>query len=341
MQLIRESLHYYITPNISIYWLTTASTACDTHRYTAPVAAPIDEWCIENNNMWRSSTDTLQCWERSMLEVESMATQGSVSRPGAWSFPDAMELGTPGDGVYTWEESKSILALFAVSSAPLFLGNDPREGRMQQRLVDLLLNKDMLGVNQQYSSAAQFAGGRIKSMFPASELWAKPLETPQHGVAVVLFNRGGTAIGESTGLPLQPHCFDPNSSLGPCVGCFIDAGKSALAPCNDNVTASSGAATVALEFSDIPPAWLGLASTAPVDPAAGSGSGSGSRQIACDVFDVFGCPQEAAGCGTVGAAKGAALGRFTAGWNATIPPHGSRFLRLSGCARAPLEPVAS
>ena len=69
---------------------------------------------------------------------------------GAWSFPDAMELGTPGEGVYTWEESKSVLALFAVSSAPLFLGNDPREGRMQPRLVDLLLNKDMIGVNQQY-----------------------------------------------------------------------------------------------------------------------------------------------------------------------------------------------
>ena len=53
--------------------------------YTAPVAAPIDEWCIENNNMWRSSTDTLQSWGRTMVEVESMATQGHISRPGACS----------------------------------------------------------------------------------------------------------------------------------------------------------------------------------------------------------------------------------------------------------------
>ncbi len=29
-----------------------------------------------------------------MEEVESMATQGKISRPGAWSFPDALELGT-------------------------------------------------------------------------------------------------------------------------------------------------------------------------------------------------------------------------------------------------------
>ena len=81
--------------------------------------------------MWRSSTDTLQVWSRIMEEVESVATQGEISRPGAWSFPDALELGTPGGYTLTWEESKSNLALFAVSSSPIFLGNDPREGRMR------------------------------------------------------------------------------------------------------------------------------------------------------------------------------------------------------------------
>ena len=41
-----------------------------------------------------------------------------------------LELGVPGEGVYTWEETKAILALFAVTSSPLILGNDPRPGRM-------------------------------------------------------------------------------------------------------------------------------------------------------------------------------------------------------------------
>jgi hypothetical protein len=31
-----------------------------------------------------------------MIEVESMATQGHISRPGAWSFPDCLELGVAG-----------------------------------------------------------------------------------------------------------------------------------------------------------------------------------------------------------------------------------------------------
>ena len=59
----------------------------------AEVPPAIDPWCIENNNMWRSQTDVLQCWPRSMIEVESMSTQGTLSGPGAWSFPDCLELG--------------------------------------------------------------------------------------------------------------------------------------------------------------------------------------------------------------------------------------------------------
>jgi hypothetical protein len=98
-----------------------------------------------------------------MIEIESMAMQGPISRPGAWSFPDCSELGTAGLFSYTWEESKSILALFAVTSSPIILGNDPRPGRMQPRLVDLYLNPDMLAVNQQYSTAAKHAGGRLWS----------------------------------------------------------------------------------------------------------------------------------------------------------------------------------
>ena len=51
-----------------------------------------------------------------------MVGMGSISRPGAWAFPDCLELGVPGSGVLTWEESKSHLALYAVTSAPLILG---------------------------------------------------------------------------------------------------------------------------------------------------------------------------------------------------------------------------
>jgi hypothetical protein len=137
-------------------------------------------------------------------------------------------------------------------------------------------------------------------------VWAKPLESPGV-VAVVLFNRAGLAVGSQPpgNSPLPPFCTNSASSNYPCVGCFVDDDKPWLAPCDDNATASAGAQEVSLDFARLPGAWLGLAD---------------NGTISCDIFDVF-----------ASAARGAALGRFSGGWRATVPPHGVRFLRVSGC----------
>ena len=286
---------------------------------TGPVVVPVaDPWCLANNNMWRSNTDVLQNWCRTMVEVESLATQGTISRPGAWSFPDCLELGVPGGGSLTWQESQTVLALFAITSSPLILGNDPRPGRMQQRLVDLLTNPDMIAVNQQYDATAKFAGGRIASFAPGKEVWAKPLAA-SGVVAVVLMNRGGVAIGErvADAGPLPKKCKD--SPLA-CTGCQLPGDQPWLAPCDDNVTASTGAQTIELDIARmIPAAWL-------TEKMSGSGESerdsesSVAAAVQCDVFDIFATPH-----------KGKALGRF-ATWSAMVPPHGVRFLRLSNCA---------
>jgi hypothetical protein len=125
--------------------------------------------------------------------------------------------------------------------------------------------------------ASRYAGGRIATWPVGRELWAKPLANET--VAVVLFNRAGSAIGkhpviipvliaapiylfakqndqlksrfslfllvhagqttEGAG-PLPPHCTDPESTLAPCTGCFLDGDQPWTAPCDDNATASSG-----------------------------------------------------------------------------------------------------
>ena len=69
-----------------------------------------------------------------MAEVESVVGLGTVSGPGHWAFADSLELGVPGDGVLTWEESKTHLALYAITSQPLFISNDLRPGYVQQRV---------------------------------------------------------------------------------------------------------------------------------------------------------------------------------------------------------------
>ena len=46
------------------------------------LAAEEDPWCAANNNMWRSSTDTLQVWSRVMVQQESLVGLGAISGPG-------------------------------------------------------------------------------------------------------------------------------------------------------------------------------------------------------------------------------------------------------------------
>ena len=186
---------------------------------------------------------------------------------------------------------------------------------MQQRLVELLTNKDMLLVNQQYQTdGAKFAGGRVGSSPPARELWAKPL--PGKAAAVLLFNRGGVVIGTTpAGADAPPaHCTDPESTLPPCHGCFVNDDRPWLAPCDDNVTASTGAQKLSFSTDQLPRAWLASSAA----DAAGDGDRA-AKALECDVFDIFATPN-----------KVKKLGRFLS-WSALVPPHGSRFLRLSNC----------
>jgi hypothetical protein len=57
---------------------------------SAHVQYPLDPWCADNNNMWRSSTDTLQVWSRVMVQVESLVGLGDISGPGHWGFGDCL-----------------------------------------------------------------------------------------------------------------------------------------------------------------------------------------------------------------------------------------------------------
>ena len=268
------------------------------------VPPALDPWCAENNNMWRAQTDVLQGWSRTMIETEAMSNQGTISRPGAWSFPDCLELGVPGYGSFTWNEAQAVLALFAVTSAPLMLGNDARPGRMQQRLVDLLTNVDLLAVNSWYNEEEKFAGGRIWSTPPGKEMWSKPLDNAT--AAVVLINRGGLASGNALG--------KRSDAFAPFAGCFDLHGRAdaILSPCNDNVTASHGAQTIRLDLSQIPRSWLGLSAAAAEDDGV----------VSCEVFDVLDTPKQ-----------GKSIGRHSGdSFAPMIPPHGVRFLRLSECA---------
>jgi hypothetical protein len=243
-----------VTPPLASSWRPnrTLLRSAGRHGYclaAGPIqAVPPDPWCTSTVNMWRSNTDSLQVWGRMMDELESLVGLGTVSRPGSWGFPDYLQLGVPMVGSLTWEESKSLLSIWCVCSSPLIISNDVRHGRVQQRVLDLFLNPTMLTTNQQYNG---FAGDRLWTAPYGQELWGKPLVN--HSAAVVLFNRDGEACTDAAKFnPWHRNVSCGNGGFKCSVDQPIDS------PCTDDPTLSTGAQHMTLDFSLLPPAWLGV-----------------------------------------------------------------------------------
>jgi hypothetical protein len=107
--------------------------------------------------------------------------------------------------------------------------------------------------------------------------------------------------------------FNRNGTTSTCNALHIGQMGSLQIPCDDNVTESSGAQDLTLDFDVLPAHWL-------LGQAHSSESGGG---ISCEVRDIF--------SGETGKV-GSDLGRFVGAFHAKeVPPHGSRFLLLGNC----------
>ncbi len=99
---------------------------------------------------------------------------------GYWNDPDMLVTGNQG---LTNEEQKAHFALWCIMSAPLMLGNDPRN--MTQDEKNIILNKDCIMIDQDTTEQ----GKRIK-VENNTEIWAKKMQNNM--VAVLLLNRDKT-----------------------------------------------------------------------------------------------------------------------------------------------------
>ncbi len=115
--------------------------------------------------------------------VMSIATKNNEAAgfagSGYWNDPDMI---ITGDHGLNHEEQKSHFALWCVMSAPLILGNDPRNMTPPEK--EIVLNADCIAIDQDPTEQ-----GRRLKVDGDMEIWAKKMG---HGrVAVLLLNRSG------------------------------------------------------------------------------------------------------------------------------------------------------
>ncbi len=144
------------------------------------------EWAPGVAQMWRTDFDvSLQrnraFWDRIVSNFESNGRHAVFNAPGGWNDPDMLEVGNPG---LSGEEAQSTLAMWAISAAPLLLGNDLTA--MDGATGKLLLNPEVVAIDQD-ALGAQAA--KLCDQPVGREIWVKPLGSKSSGkVAVLMLN---------------------------------------------------------------------------------------------------------------------------------------------------------
>ncbi len=124
------------------------------------------------------------------LSVMSIAEENNRSAAAAgngfWNDPDMMVVGRHG---LTQEEQKAHFALWCIMSAPLMLGNDPRDMSPEEKAI--LLNREAIAIDQDPTEQ----GRRIRQA-DGTEVWVKRLSGGR--LAVLLLNRDTAATKSIT-----------------------------------------------------------------------------------------------------------------------------------------------
>ena len=134
-------------------------------------------------NLWRTTTDIHDTYDRMSLIGFSQNGLAAFAGPGHWNDPDMLEVG---NGGMTLNQYQTHMALWAILAAPLLAGNDLRT--MTAETTELLTNPEVIAVDQ---DPAGQPGQRVWEE-GWLETWVRPLADGSY--AVGLFNRTGQQI---------------------------------------------------------------------------------------------------------------------------------------------------
>jgi alpha-galactosidase len=159
----------------------------------------VPTWASHTTTMWRTGNDICGSWFNKTRERSGAARdcwtrryhsgifdyiESSTERhqpyvgPGHWADPDMLEVGNPG---LTDDEARSHFGLWAMWSAPLLAGNDPRAMTTGDATSAILLNSEVIAVDQDPLSAM----ARTVRKSSSERVWLKPLSKGRFAVLSV------------------------------------------------------------------------------------------------------------------------------------------------------------
>jgi alpha-galactosidase len=151
--------------------------------------AEVGGWAKDRVHMWRSGDDICASWYNKTRAKAATAEDCYTSNyhsgiydyiysrasadpervgPGHWADPDMLEVGNAG---LTFEEARSHFSLWAMWSAPLIAGNDPRAMTAGSDATRILLNPEVIAVDQDPAGVM----ARKVSDTNGLQVWSKPL----------------------------------------------------------------------------------------------------------------------------------------------------------------------
>ncbi len=144
------------------------------------------EWAGEIGHLWRTSGDIANCWECEvghgswsslgvMNTLDKQAGLRKFSHPEKWNDPDMMQVGN----LPTLGENRAHFGLWAMLSAPLFVGTDLRE--MSEEIRTVVTNREVIAVDQDELGIQGFPALKSKNI----EFWVKPLAGGEWAVAIL------------------------------------------------------------------------------------------------------------------------------------------------------------
>lgn len=149
-------------------------------------AADVRSWGKNVGNISRTSDDLGPSWASMLHNFDSAARRPLYGHPGGWNDPDMLYIGYGDFDENHMTEAKSHFALWAITNAPLILGNDIR--KMSKPQLDIVGNADIIAINQDK------AGNQATLAYDSSDLQIYVKQLAGGKKAVAVFNRGTSAM---------------------------------------------------------------------------------------------------------------------------------------------------